>query len=187
MSVGKRIFYVLIIAAAIPLLYFFLIRGMRFFRVPSNSMEPTILVSDYLLTLEEESYRRGDIVVLDDPMLEGGYLVKRIVGIGGDRIAVLGGAVYLNGQYASEPYRLEPIDYAMPEYLVPEDEVFLLGDNSNWSVDSHDWAASVDEDHDPVRGGVRKSAIVGRVRYIYLPFGRRQLVHPFPLRNVEGV
>lgn len=186
MSVGKKVFYMVVILVAIPLIYFFLARGMRFFRVPSNSMEPTILVSDYILTLEEDTYRRGDIVVLKDPTLEGGYLVKRIVGLGGDRIAVRGGAVYLNGKYASEPYRLEPIDYIMAEYVVPEDEVFLLGDNSNWSVDSHDWAAGLEEQHVPERSGVPKSAIIGKVRYIYLPLKRGQQMHAYPLRNVDG-
>ncbi len=185
-SLGRRLFYVAVIIAAVPLIYLFVGRGMRFFRVPSNSMEPTILVSDYLLTLRQDNYRRGDIVVLHDPMAPKGYLVKRIIALGGDRIEIQGGAVFINGGYASEPYRLEPIEYSLGEYRVNESEVFVLGDNSNWSVDSHDWAAGI-EDGEPERpGGVPSDLIVGRVLYIYLPFNRMQRMVPYPLRSLRG-
>lgn len=185
LSRGRIVFYCLVLALFIPLLYFLMFRGMRFFRVPSNSMEPTILVSDYLLTLEEDDYRRGDIVVLDDPLAKGGYIVKRIVAIGGDSIGVGGGGLILNGGYASEPYKMEPVDYAMPQYQVPADHVFVLGDNRNWSVDSHNWAAG-DESSPPANPeAIPSSRIVGLVRFIYLPVTRMRRVDSYPLRPVR--
>ena len=159
---------------------------MRFFRVPSNSMEPTILVSDYIMTLRQEGYERGAIVVLEDPMVSGDYIVKRIVAVGGDRVSIRGGAVFINGGYASEPYRLEPIDYSMEEYVVDEGDVFLLGDNSNWSVDSHNWAAGVEDAKEVRPGGVPRELIVGRVRYIYLPLERMRKMRAYPLRFLKG-
>ena len=185
LSLGRKVFYVVIILLAVPLAYLFIARDMRFFRVPSNSMEPTIHVSDYLMTLSEDRYERGDIVVLLDPLLPGGYIVKRIIGVGGDVIEVRGGAVLLNGSYASEPYRLEPIDYTLAKYRVKDDEVFVLGENSNWSVDSHDWSAG-DDDGVASPGGIREDLIVGKVRYIYLPFSRMRKVESYPLRSIEG-
>ena len=185
-SLGRRLFYVAVIIAAVPLIYLFVGRGMRFFRVPSNSMEPAIIVSDYLLTLRQNDYKRGDIVVLRDPMAPNGYIVKRIVAVGGDRIEIQGGAVFINGGYTSEPYRSEPIDYHMDVYRLNEGEVFILGDNSNWSVDSHDWAAG-SENREPAHpASVPNDLIVGRVRYIYLPFNRMQKVTPHPLRYLGG-
>ncbi len=183
-SLGRRIFYAAVIIAAVPLIYLFVGRGMRFFRVPSNSMEPTILVSDYLVTLRQDNYKRGDVVVLRDPMLGNGYIVKRIIAVGGDRIEIQGGGVFINGGYASEPYGLEPIDYRMDEYRVNESEVFVLGDNRNRSVDSHDWTADVDDGRPARPGGVPTDLIVGRVLYIYLPFNRMHRLLPYPLRSL---
>lgn len=185
-SLGRRLFNVAVIIVAVPLIYLFVGRGMRFFRVPSNSMEPTILVSDYLLTLRQDNYKRGDIVVLRDPMATDEYIVKRIIAVGGDRIEIQGGGVFINGGYASEPYRPEPIEYSLGEYRVDESEVFVLGDNSNWSVDSHDWAAGVDDGRPARPGGVPSDLIVGRVLYIYLPFNRMHRLIPYPLRLSGG-
>lgn len=185
-SLGRRLFYVVVIIAAVPLIYLFVGRGMRFFRVPSNSMEPTIVVSDYLLTLRQNDYKRGDIVVLVDPLAPNGYIVKRLVAVGGDRIEIHGGAVFINGGYTSEPYRPEPIDYSMEEYRLNEGEVFVLGDNRNWSVDSHDWSAGADDGTPAQPGGVPNDLIVGRVLYIYLPFNRMQKMTPYPLRFLGG-
>lgn len=172
-----------------PLAYLFTFKGMRFFEVPSASMEPTILTNDYILTLTGNEYHRGDIIVLIDPESPKEYLVKRIVGIGGDVVSVQGGAVFINGKYASEPYRMEPIDYVMPGFEVPDDEIFVLGDNSNWSIDSHNWGADPNAGPADRKGkpdGVPVESIIGRVKLIYLPRARMQRVHAYPLTNIDG-
>ena len=176
LSPGRLATYMIIICCAVGIIHLRAGRGMRFFLVPSSSMAPTLLPRDYLVTMKEKEYHRGDIVVLDDPEQEGGYLVKRIVGIGGDTIAVQGGALILDGKYASEPYLSEPmagdIDDPIP---VADGEVFVMGDNRNMSEDSRRWKHSVPSD-----------TIVGKVRYIYHPFHRMGPVSSYPLTNSEG-
>ena len=153
---------VLLVLLTLFVAYLGLYRHMRFFRVPSASMEPTLLVSDYLVTMQDSEYFAGDVVVLNDPLEKGAYLVKRIVATGGELVEVAGGACFINGQYISEPYIKDPPNYTFGPYRVPENCVLVFGDNRNNSDDSHQWAQPAQ----PV------TAIVGRVRFIYFPYSR---------------
>ena len=84
------------------------------FRIPSGSMEPTLLVGDFLLVdkqvptdsiaLPTTTIRRGDVVVFHFPVDPSLHLVKRVVGIPGDHIRLRGGRVLVNGLSLSEPY-----------------------------------------------------------------------------------
>ena len=74
----------------------------------------------------------------------------------------------------------------MLEYRVGEGEVFVLGDNSNWSVDSHNWAAGAEEPETARPGGVPLDLIVGRVLFVYLPIERMHKLDPYPLRYLTG-
>jgi len=164
-----------------------LVGGVRFFKVPSSSMEPTLYPSDYIITRNADDYHRGDIVVFRDPDYEDEFLVKRIVGVGGDTISVVGGAVFLNHSYVSEPYRYWPIDYEMDPYEVPAGHFFLLGDNTNRSIDSHNWGASESGDRSGKKGSPRSISgdlIVGKVAFIYLPWSRFGKLSSYPLRSV---
>jgi len=168
--------YVFIILCSIVLMYLGLGRGMRFFLVPSASMEPTLLTRDYIITLKDRQYRRGDIVVLTDPKDKEAYLVKRIVGVAGDTVEIdPGGALLINGKYASEPYIKEPMEFHFPPMKIGPGEVFVMGDNRNDSEDSVTWKEAV-----PVK------KIIGRVRLIYNPLGRIGPVRSFPLTNLAG-
>ena len=171
-SRGRYIYYLVILICASILLYLFVMRDMRFFLVPTPSMEPTFQPRDYIMTLNDNTYERGDLVVLEDPLEMDAYVVKRIVGVGGDTVSVTWGALFLNDSYVSEPYIREPfIEYHLAPHEVPEGHVFVLGDNRNESDDSSNWPQhSVSED-----------SIVGKVRLIYLPFGRQQWVRGYPL------
>lgn len=153
-------------------IYYFGFREMRFFIVPSDSMVPTLLREDQIMTLNETSYQRGDIVVAQD---DEGYVVKRIVGLPGDRVMVADGALFLNGKYASEPYILEPMEYLMAPVVIPEGQVFLLGDNRNISDDDH-----LTRQARPMRD------VVGKVRFIYYPYERLGPVVSYPLTNASG-
>jgi signal peptidase I len=144
---------------------------MRFFEVPSGSMRPTLRESDYLVTLRQSEYRRGDIVVLREP---DGYAVKRIVGAGGDKVMVMDGALFINAGYASEPYIAEPMEYLLAPLAVPEGHVFVLGDNRNESDDGH-----LSRTTHPA------GDIVGRVRFRYYPYDRWGTVPSYPLRSVS--
>lgn len=159
---GKKSGEVATLLLVVVLAYLFPYRGARFFRVPSASMEPTLLPMDNLITLKERSYTRGDIVVLKDPEERGAFVVKRVVAAAGDTVAVSGGALYVNGEYVSEPYIKDPAMYAMRPASVGPGEVLLLGDNRNNSQDSHLWEPQCQT----------SKAIVGRVRFIYFPYPR---------------
>ena len=87
------------------------------FRIPSESMEPTLLVGDFLLVdkqslgfddgggiLPETAIRRGEIIVFHYPVNPGVHLIKRVVGVPGDHLKLREGHVYINGQPVAEPY-----------------------------------------------------------------------------------
>ena len=89
------------------------------FEIPSSSMEDTLLIGDHVFVNREQfapatrwmgplmpyrDIRRGDIVVFLSPETQGLFVVKRIMGIPGDRIHLRDGAVYRNGQKLVEPY-----------------------------------------------------------------------------------
>jgi signal peptidase I len=171
-SFKKRYGNLVLLCLLLPLFYFFVIGGMQFFKVPSSSMENTLMPGDYLLTLKVSEYSHGDIVVLRDTSGAGGHLVKRIVAMEGDQVAAWGGALLVNGRYLSEPYIREPLLYEInPPITVPEGQVFLLGDNRNESDDSH------------LSGkGYPVEDIVGKVRYRYLPAARRGPIASYPAR-----
>lgn len=154
--------------------YAFGYRGVRFFLVPSSSMEPTLYPSDYLITVKEPAYKRGDIVVLRDPQDRESYIVKRIVGLPGDTIAIAAGALFINGKYASEPYIKEPMETELSPITVPEGEYFVLGDNRNNSEDSATW-----------RRGIPIQDVIGKVRWIYNPISRMGPVASYPLASLD--
>ncbi len=156
-------------------------KGMRFFVVDSDSMLPTLHAGDRLVAIPSDNYRRGDNIIVRDPLEQKGYLVKRIIGVEGDVIEVRHGAVFVNGQYVSEPYRPEPIAYPMDPYTVPTGEVFVLGDNSNLSVDSHNWAAIYRDAAMVVPGGLPVKSVVARAVFQYYPVGKMRPVAGFPI------
>src|SRR5260370_5595019 len=89
------------------------------FKIPSQSMEPTLLVGDHLLVnkfifggrdawyekfLPYRSVRRGDIIVFKFPFHDHPHYVKRVIGVAGDRIKIVHQKGYRNGQLLTEPY-----------------------------------------------------------------------------------
>ncbi len=178
---GKPGGYAAIILLTALAAYGFGPMGLRFFMVPSISMEPTLRVGDMLATLRCPEYRRGDIVVMRH---DGEYLVKRIVGLPGDVLNVVDGALFIDGKYASEPYIKEPMGYVIDQpVLVPGGQVFFLGDNRNHSEDSSmERAKGFGGDHD----FGELDAIVGRVVFRYYPYSRWGRVRSYPLVNTGG-
>jgi signal peptidase I len=171
--------------------------------IPSESMEHTLLVGDFLLVnkqvyaeagglgrwlLPYRDVARGDIVIFHHPV--NPYVVKRVVGLPGDRLRIVDGRVTVNGRTLNEPYvAFEPAamnpfrdefparHYTDPqvdpdwwsemqslthdgELVVPQGEYFVLGDNRNYSKDSRFW------------GFVPRSQIVARPLVIYFSLTR---------------
>jgi signal peptidase I len=170
MSRARYTFYSIVIVCCLILLYLFLVRGMDFFLVPSASMEPLLVKGDYILTFKAEEYGPGDVVVFDDPINKGEFMVKRIVAVGGDDVELVGGALHLNGHYVSEPYVKEPLFLNTESLTVPAGCCFVMGDNRQQSEDSssEDWHAGEWE----CSPCVDMSTIVGKVHRIYLPLDR---------------
>jgi len=170
------------------------------FQIPSGSMENTLLVGDFLLVdklhfagdagpghlLPYGTIKRGDIVVFYFPIEPSQFLVKRVIGLPGDRVRLRDKAVYVNGEPLQESYvvhkqwmpdgyrdnfpnkqgysreidrrwRYELARYVTGgELVVPADHYFVMGDNRDNSLDSRYW------------GFVPRANIVGRPLVIYL-------------------
>lgn len=148
---------------------FFFIRGSIFeaFKIPSESMLPTLLVGDHLLVSKLDyglrlpfvtrtlynysSPSRGDIVVFtrpDEPqtLLEDESsinLIKRVVGLPGDRIEVRGTKVFIDGEELEEQYADWGTGSTTPDFgpvTIPDGTVVVIGDNRNNSRDSRVWS-----------------------------------------------
>jgi signal peptidase I len=137
---------------------------MKPFTIHQVSMQPTIhdgervLVNRFVYHFRDP--KRGDVVVFHSPVKDED-LVKRVVGVAGDRIEVKDGGLYVNGMRQVEPYLNEQvIQGAFPETTVPSGSVFVMGDNRNNSLDSR------------IFGPVSRKAIVGRAFAIYWPLNR---------------
>lgn len=128
--------------------------------VSGSSMENTLHNKDHLI-LEKISYRfhepkRYDIIVFrpyqDQKDL---YYIKRIIGLPGESVQIIGSNIYINGKILNEQYGNDTIidaGIAAEKIELAEDEYFLLGDNRNNSKDSRDSGVGV----------VKRSAIIGR-------------------------
>ena len=130
-------------------------------RVEGQSMEPNLHNNERLI-IEKLSYRfiepkRGDIIVLRRPNRSGEPLIKRVVGLPGDTVEIRNSRVYINGIVLDEPYLDQQTRGDMPARIVPEENVFVLGDNRRASNDSRAF------------GMVSYDDIVGRAWLRYWP------------------
>jgi signal peptidase I len=115
---------------------------MEAFWIPSGSMIPTLQINDRVL-VNKFIYRftepeRGDIVVFESVDNSDEDLIKRVVGLPGDEIAVRGGKLFVNGEPQKEPYTNQklPDMTSFAQTTVPEGHVFVMGDNRGNSQDS---------------------------------------------------
>ena len=140
---------------------FFLINAVSArIRIDGSSMEPNLHHDEFVI-VSKVNYRigepeRGDVVVFDFPRNITEEYIKRIIGLPGEKIKIEDGQVYVNGEALMEPYlKVEPLYEG--EWLVQEDELFVLGDNRNNSSDSHNW------------GMVPLENVVGEALLVYWP------------------
>jgi signal peptidase I len=111
--------------------------------VPTGSMERTVLIGDHLLVNRAAFWfgrvQRGEMISFYPPGNHKDVYLKRVVAMGGDRVEIRDGAVYVNAQKVSEPY-VEHVCGLCPssqmQMIVPENELFVLGDNRDRSEDS---------------------------------------------------
>ena len=196
---------------AIGIKYFFV----QAFYIPSPSMEPMLIKNDRILVQKvsywgDKGPKRGDIVVFKDPghwlpaeesdsatnpvtrTLEavglypsGGHLVKRVIGVGGDRVVCdKDDTLTVNGKALVEPYVKKGTQHCLGEWgafdvRVPEGDLWVMGDNRDDSCDSRCHRGQ------PGDGFVPAGLVVGKVWALIWPWKRATWVHtPATFRGV---
>jgi signal peptidase I len=129
-------------------------------RVDGFSMLPTLHDGEFVL-VNKLAYQwgtptRGDIIVFRSITTNDLDLIKRIMGLPGDKINIHNGQVIVNGQTLAEPY-INAVPNYSGEWQVPEGYLFVLGDNRNDSSDSHAW------------GFLPEKNVIGKAMLIYWP------------------
>lgn len=113
--------------------------------IPSGSMENTIHPGDRVigsrLAYLNQDPQRADIIIFRFPDDESQVFIKRIIGLPGEEIQIVAGAVYIDGAQVplKEEYLKEIPQGSFGPYVVPEDSYFVMGDNRNNSHDSRFW------------------------------------------------
>ncbi len=154
------------------------------FYISGPSMETTMFQDNRVL-VNKLSYRlhdihRGDVVVFDRVTVDGEVvqhddLIKRVIGLSGETISIKDCQVFVDGKLLAEPY-LNDYDLAqssvddrcrvpvMDETLIPEDHLFVMGDNRPQSFDSR------------MFGSIEQNLVVGRAFVIIWPFGEAKFL-----------
>ncbi len=178
------------IIAVVAIALALLIQGfvVKPYRIPSPSMNTTLLPGDRVLVnrliYHVRDPHRGDIVVFTWPVNRKFVFIKRIIGVPGDTISLSGGRVFVNGRPIAEPYvrkvggvpvptepaavtagttMSEPWSLQRP-YTVPASDFYVMGDNRTESDDSRDW------------GPVPASDLIGGAFMIYWPVTRIRIL-----------
>lgn len=158
----RRFFMDLLETLALSLILFLAINAVSArIRVESISMQPTLFSGDFII-VNKLAYRlgepgRGDIIIFHyppDPNREP--YIKRVIGLPGETVRVTERKVYINDVRLDEPYISAPPNYE-GVWEVPDDALFMLGDNRNSSSDSHSW------------GVVPLENVIGKAEVVYWP------------------
>ncbi len=156
------------------------------FKIPSGSMEPTLLVGDYLLVnkfiygiripytdvkfFQFKKPKRGDVIVFIFPLDPSKDFIKRVIGTEGEKVQILHNKIYVNDQLISDPWGHFVTDDFPRSFIqrmenfgpvvVPKDSLFVMGDNRDNSEDSRFW------------GFLNVNAVLGKAFIIYFSWDR---------------
>ncbi len=146
LSIRELIIDSLKLIAVIVVILFLMIYVVSVTQVVGNSMNSTLIDGD-VLVLSKANYRffdikRGDIISLDYEDTK--YLIKRVIGLPGDRVEIKNNVLYINNEIYEEDYLDEGLTY--PNFsltdlgydVIPEDYYLVLGDNRENSLDSRE-------------------------------------------------
>ena len=142
---------------------------MEAYKIPAGSLKPTLLIGDQILAKKLLAVRqgadRGDIIIFPFPEKPEKDFIKRVVATGGETIEIVDKKVFINGEAIDEPYTVHSDTHTFSKninardnfgpFTVPENAVFVMGDNRDNSYDSRFW------------GVVENSAIKGKAYTIY--------------------
>jgi signal peptidase I len=148
-------------AAAIAVLLALFIRAfvVQAFKIPSGSMKPTLHVGDHILVnkfiygikapfinktiMPISQPKRGDIIVFIYPLDRTKDFIKRVIGLPGDKIRIVNNRIYINGESYEDLYGVYGHDdkenQNLGPFIVPDDSLFVMGDNRDESYDSRYW------------------------------------------------
>lgn len=140
----------------------------RAYKIPSSAMEPTLLVGDRLIAnmgiYKKEKPKRGDIVIFEYPKDPSKDFIKRVIGLEGEKVEIVGNKIYINDKLLDDPWAYyKESDLTKPfeglenfgPVVVSKDSLFVLGDNRHDSQDSRFW------------GYVNIKKLKGKALYIY--------------------
>jgi signal peptidase I len=138
-------------------------------RVYGQSMQPNLHTNERLV-VEKLSYRfhgprRGDVVVLHDPSGGSELLIKRVIGLPGERVTIANGQVFIDGVVLEEPYLDQQTEGSGRSWSVPPLQVFVMGDNRQASRDSRSF------------GTIGRDQIIGRALFRYWPLDQIDILH----------
>jgi signal peptidase I len=137
---------------------------LKTFSIRSVSMEPALFQGEYFVARlhkgEKHPPRRGEIVMARLPTDPSNLFVSRVVAVGGDSVTLVNGKILVNGEVLPRRYgvdggRRSPHFALTSSIILPEQTVYLLGDNRDLSFDSRDF------------GPVWTRNVVGSLRYVY--------------------
>jgi signal peptidase I len=128
------------------------------FKIPSGSMKPTLLVGDHILVnkfiygvkipftdstlIEVRKPKRGDVIVFKFPLDTQKDYIKRVIGLPGDRVKLVNKQLFINGQLVADPHAKYLPHGSLRSFgpiTVPENRLFVMGDNRDESSDSRVW------------------------------------------------
>ena len=156
------------------------------FEIPSSSMEPTLLIGDYLLVnkfaygiripytnskfFQFKKPRRGDVIVFIFPLDRSKDFIKRVLGTEGEKVEIIHNKIYINDRLIDDPWGHFVTNDFPRSYLqrmenfgpvvVPKDSLFVLGDNRDNSEDSRFW------------GFLNVNAVLGKALVMYFSWDR---------------
>jgi signal peptidase I len=146
--------------------------------VASGSMLPTLEVNDRLL-IDKLSYRwsnpeRGDIVVFSptEALKQQNVkdtLIKRVIGLPGEKVEIKAGRVYINDRVLREKYIVEKLAYQWGPVTVPANSYLVMGDNRDNSYDGRYW------------GFVPRENIIGKAVVRFWSPERIGQLNPYPI------
>jgi signal peptidase I len=148
--------------------------ALRYVGIADDNMAPTYNNGQQILASRLAYHfrppKRGEVVVLQDPQNPGGQIMRRVVGLPGERIELIGSQVIVNGRALNEPYRIAaPIDFN--EQRDPSKQIrlslaqyYLMSDNRITGIDSRDW------------GPIAVDNILGRAWVVVFPLGAARFV-----------
>jgi signal peptidase I len=149
--------------ALLPLQVMLIKRTTAAYRIPTGSMEPAIALGDRIVAdmtvYRKNTPKRSDLLIFKYPKNESSQMIKRLIGLPGEKVEIKGHTVYINDQPLMENYKqhIDPgsiFEHYGP-YLIPQGQYLVLGDNRDNSMDSRFW------------GYVRRDQLLGQARYLY--------------------